>query len=61
MTIGVQGEWGSGKTSLLNQIWNDLEIFNREDDSIDDFKQIWINFLGTLFAVFPRRVLNENY
>jgi len=43
MTIGVQGEWGSGKTSLLNQIWNDLETFNREDDSIDDFKQIWIN------------------
>ena len=25
MTIGVQGEWGSGKTSLLNQIWNGLE------------------------------------
>ena len=34
MTIGVQGEWGSGKTSLLNQIWNDLEKFNREDDSM---------------------------
>ena len=29
MTIGVQGEWGSGKTSLLNQIWNQLEDFNR--------------------------------
>lgn len=43
MTIGVQGEWGSGKTSLLNQIWNDLETFNKEDNSIDDFKQIWIN------------------
>ena len=43
MTIGVQGEWGSGKTSLLNQIWSDLEKFNKEDDSIDDFKQIWIN------------------
>jgi len=43
MTIGVQGEWGSGKTSLLNQIWSDLERFNKEDDSIDDFKQIWIN------------------
>lgn len=43
MTIGVQGEWGSGKTSLLNQIWSDLEKFNQEDDSIDDFKQIWIN------------------
>ena len=43
MTIGVQGEWGSGKTSLLNQIWNDLDQFNKNDDSIDDFKQIWIN------------------
>ena len=43
MTIGVQGEWGSGKTSLLNQIWNDLDHFNKNDDSIDDFKQIWIN------------------
>ena len=43
MTIGVQGEWGSGKTSLLNQIWNDLDDLNKHDDSIDDFKQIWIN------------------
>ena len=39
MTIGVQGEWGSGKTSLLNQIWNDLDYFNKNDDDIDDFKQ----------------------
>jgi predicted KAP-like P-loop ATPase len=43
MTIGVQGEWGSGKTSLLNKIWADLERSNKEDNSIDDFKQIWIN------------------
>ena len=43
MTIGVQGEWGSGKTSLLNQIWADLESSNKDDDSVDDFKQIWIN------------------
>ena len=43
MTIGVQGEWGSGKTSLLNQIWADLESSNTDDDSVDDFKQIWIN------------------
>ena len=43
MTIGVQGEWGSGKTSLLNQIWNELDWFNRNEPGIDDFKQIWIN------------------
>ena len=22
ITIGIQGEWGSGKTSLLNSIWS---------------------------------------
>ena len=43
MTIGVQGEWGSGKTSLLNQLWHSLEESNDKDDEIDDFKQIWIN------------------
>jgi predicted KAP-like P-loop ATPase len=43
MTIGVQGEWGSGKTSLLNQIWSGLEHLNQNDGSISDFKQIWIN------------------
>ena len=25
LTIGVQGEWGSGKTSLLNMIREDIE------------------------------------
>ena len=36
MTIGVQGEWGSGKTSLLNAIYHDLD-----QDVV--YKQIWIN------------------
>lgn len=36
MTIGVQGEWGSGKTSLLNQIYSSLEHEGK-------YKQIWIN------------------
>jgi uridine kinase len=36
MTIGVQGEWGSGKTSLLNQIWNRLEESNNEHDDDDE-------------------------
>lgn len=36
MTIGIQGEWGSGKTSLLNFIKETLE-------SKGNVKQIWVN------------------
>ena len=43
MTIGVQGEWGSGKTSLLNQIWSKLEEFNKEHNDDENFLQIWVN------------------
>ena len=42
MTIGIQGEWGSGKTSLLNQIWNGLEKRDSENQDLR-YKQIWIN------------------
>ena len=31
MTIGIQGEWGSGKTSMLNQIRNSLELSNVDE------------------------------
>ena len=37
ITVGIQGEWGSGKTSLLNSIHYDFE--KRQPT----FKQIWIN------------------
>lgn len=43
MTIGVQGEWGSGKTSLLNQIWNRLEESNNEHLDDENYLQIWVN------------------
>ena len=43
MTIGVQGEWGSGKTSLLNQIWNRLEEANNEHLDDENYLQIWVN------------------
>ena len=36
LTIGVQGPWGSGKTSLLYSVWDELE----KDDEI---AQIWVN------------------
>ena len=35
ITIGIQGEWGSGKTSLLNNIWHNLDG--------KKFEKIWIN------------------
>ena len=36
ITVGIQGEWGSGKTSLLNSIYHAYT-------SESTFKQIWIN------------------
>ena len=40
MTIGVQGDWGSGKTSLMNQMW-----FKFDDKALTRLKtkQIWVN------------------
>lgn len=51
LTIGIQGEWGSGKTSLLNLIKEDLENAevsqNKRRKEIvtgkDAYKVIWIN------------------
>ena len=36
ITVGIQGEWGSGKTSLINSIYHEFS----SDPAI---KQIWIN------------------
>ena len=36
LTVGIQGEWGSGKTSLINTIHFAFE-------KQDTVKQIWIN------------------
>ena len=36
ITVGIQGEWGSGKTSLLNSI-------HHAYSNQSTFKQIWIN------------------
>ena len=36
ITIGIQGEWGSGKTSLINSIHHSL-------NEQPQYKQIWIN------------------
>lgn len=44
ITIGVQGEWGSGKTSLLNMIREDIEEEEIKKEKGDQyFKCIWVN------------------
>lgn len=49
LTIGVQGEWGSGKTSLLNMIREDIECidvagtYNKVNKGKELFEIIWIN------------------
>ncbi len=48
LTIGIQGEWGSGKTSLLNMIREDIEeceekILKKVVHGKDIYKTIWIN------------------
>ena len=32
LTIGIYGEWGSGKTSMLNLIERHIEIFQKNKD-----------------------------
>ena len=39
MTIGIQGEWGSGKTSLMNLLWKELEG-EKKNTKIES---VWIN------------------
>jgi hypothetical protein len=48
MTVGIQGEWGSGKTSLLNQIHDALDeegktTLTSDGKQKNKYKQIWIN------------------
>lgn len=47
ITIAIQGEWGSGKTSLMNTLQNELCGVNHTNDEIknhkNDFYSIWIN------------------
>ena len=50
ITVGIQGEWGSVKTSLLNSIWNKLDQGN-------EYKQIWINSWENSLLCTPEEAL----
>ena len=56
LTIGIQGEWGSGKTSLLNTIRQELE-------SDAQIKQVWINSWENSLLATPEesliKIINE--
>ena len=56
ITIGIQGEWGSGKTSLLNTIYNELEIANKSPHS-KDFYMIWVNTWENALMSTPEEAL----
>jgi hypothetical protein len=51
MTIGIQGEWGSGKTSLIHSIQSSL---NKRGDV---YKQIWINAWEHCLLIDPEVAL----
>lgn len=50
ITIGIQGEWGSGKTSVLNAIYHEL-------DRKGTIKQIWINSWESSLLSTPEEAL----
>ena len=55
-TIGIQGEWGSGKTSLLNTIYTELDRANQHPHS-KDFKVVWINSWENSLMATPEEAL----
>ena len=56
ITIGIQGEWGSGKTSLLNTIYSELDTANKSDRS-KDFHMIWVNTWENALMSTPEEAL----
>ena len=56
ITVGIQGEWGSGKTSLLNTIYSELDKANL-DPSTKDFKVVWINSWENSMMATPEEAL----
>jgi hypothetical protein len=40
-TIAIQGEWGSGKTSMMNQIKH--KLCESEDNASAEFYSVWVN------------------
>jgi predicted KAP-like P-loop ATPase len=66
LTIGIYGDWGSGKTSLLNLIEKHIEIFQKEKEDKPYIKfhySPWLyqNKEEMLFDFFENLIRKLNY
>lgn len=64
--IGIVGEWGTGKSTLLNMIkqkvskQNDVIEISYDASSYSEKKQIWANFAKILFERYEQEVMFPN-
>ena len=56
ITIGIQGSWGSGKTSILNAIKHKLDP-NSDNKNKGEYYQIWINTWEQSLMMTPEESL----
>ncbi len=63
MTVAVQGDWGCGKTSMMNMVRDYLNPDDKNDDIVDVWFNTWqfsqFNMDDTLAVTFLQHLLNE--
>ncbi len=63
MTVAIQGDWGCGKTSMMNMVRDYLNPDNKEDAIVDVWFNTWqfsqFNMDDTLAVTFLQHLLNE--
>ena len=58
LTISIEGEWGSGKSTMMNFITNDIKVKNK-DITIMKFSPWMIMEVDTLIEYFFSELLKE--
>lgn len=63
MTVAVQGDWGCGKTSMMNMVRDHLKSNEKESEIVDVWFNTWqfsqFNMNDTLTITFLQHLLNE--
>ena len=57
ITMAIQGEWGSGKTSLMNQVRYHLCDETEKMDTSKPYHGIWINTWQYSLMKSPKKLL----